>query len=68
MKRTLLFCLSVFATGLVANAMPAFEEPANSKGLSLLNNLDLPRAPQLASESVVSVPSVKFGPQNPWLL
>jgi len=68
MKKTLFLCLSVFATGLLANAMPALQEPAGAPDFSLLNKVDLPRTPQLASESLVSMPAVTFSAAEPLVI
>ena len=68
MKRSLLLCLSVFAAGLVADAMPALDAPANSPDFSLLNKVDLPRPLQLASDSIVSMPKVAFSAAEPLVI
>jgi hypothetical protein len=68
MKKTLFLCLSVFATGLMANAMPAPQKSASSPDFSLLNKVDLPRTPQLASESLVIMPAVTFSAAEPLVI
>ena len=68
MKKTLFLCLSLFASGLMANAMPALEALANSQDFSLLNKVDLPRTPQLASETLVSMPDVTFSAAEPLVI
>jgi len=64
-KKTFFLCLSVLATGSIANAMPALQEPAGAPDFSLLNKVDLPRTPQLASESLISMPDVTFSTAEP---
>jgi hypothetical protein len=64
MKKTSLLCLALFATALVANAVP-LQDPASTRNLSLSNKFDLPQAPQFVSESSISVPAVTVSAAEP---